>query len=125
MEACMLEFVKRHKYQIIFGIILTTGVAFCIAGFWVPPLLVPGGALIASALGFWQSAFVVPEVRAANEEHHEVEMQPITTTTNNYNYQDNRHVNMLFMAPNTPAQHLPRPEGLHIVDRPQQRLELI
>lgn len=120
----MLEFVKRHKYQIIFGIILTTGVAFCIAGFWVPPLLVPGGALIASALGFWQSAFVVPEVRAEHEEHHEVEMQPITTT-NNYTYNDNRRVNMLFMAPNAQPNHLPRQEGLHIVDRPQHRLELV
>ncbi len=73
---------------------LLSGVGLCVAGFWVAPLLIPGGALLAGALGFWQSAFVV------DAHEHGIELQPIAPVTNNYSYDDHRQVNMLFMYDN-------------------------
>jgi len=56
------------NYKIIFWVMLLTGVALCIAGIWLPPLLIPGGAFVAGAVGMY--------AQSLSKEH--VETEPPT-----------------------------------------------
>lgn len=52
---------KTHKwdkqYNIVFAFLLTAGLGLCIAGIWIPPLLVPGGVFLTGAFGMYASAY--------------------------------------------------------------------
>lgn len=45
-------------YRIVFVIMLVSGIALCIGGIFLPPLLIPGGVTLAGAMGMYASANV-------------------------------------------------------------------
>ena len=49
--------LSKTLFKIIFVTSLIAGVALCIAAVWVPPLGIPGAALIAGAFGMYKTAF--------------------------------------------------------------------
>ncbi len=55
--ACMPHAWDK-KNNAVFALLILGGLSLCIAGVWVPPLLVPGGVFLTGAFGMWASAYV-------------------------------------------------------------------
>lgn len=60
--------LHKTKVRIIFWGSLIIGLALCIGGIWVEPLLIPGGILLAGALGMYQSAYAVSQDNLAESQ---------------------------------------------------------
>ena len=45
------------KYNVVFVIMLVSGIALCIGGIWLPPLLIPGGVCLTGAFAMYASAY--------------------------------------------------------------------
>jgi len=49
--------IKISTYDVVFSLLFIIGLGLCVAGVWIPPLLVPGGVFIAGALAMFASAY--------------------------------------------------------------------
>lgn len=56
---------KAHN-RIVFILSLISGVALCIGGIYLAPLLIPGGVLLGAAFAMYQGAFTVAAQNEAN-----------------------------------------------------------
>lgn len=54
--------LHKTKLKLVFWCSLIAGVALCIGGIWLAPLLVPGGILLAGSLAMYQSAYAAEVV---------------------------------------------------------------
>lgn len=56
------------NHKIAFTLMLVSGIALCVGGIWLAPLLIPGAALISGAVGMYSGVFVEePEPVPSNE----------------------------------------------------------
>lgn len=61
---------RKLKLKLVFWGSLLSGIGLCIGGIWLPPILVPGGILLAAAFGMYQSVY------ATNEQAHQTPPSP-------------------------------------------------
>ncbi len=50
--------LPTNNHKIAFTLMLISGVALCIGGIWLAPLLIPGAALISGAVGMYSGSCV-------------------------------------------------------------------
>lgn len=107
--------------KIIFWCSFVVGLALCIGGIWVPPLLIPGGVLISASLGMYQSVFQPTSDNEANnhgaDNPEQAHAQNIQVDHNVINPQ----INMLFLYEINPDEH----GEAHEIERPHRPLNLI
>lgn len=115
-------------YNKVFILLFISGVALCIAGIWVPPLLVPGGVCLTGAFAMYASAYtrmyswrqdkVPTPVPTANipREHCEQERPNVTINVDDHSVNFTPHFDMIQTDPN------PR---LEIMESHKNRLTIV
>lgn len=93
------------QYSIVFIIMLVSGIALCIAGIWITPLLVPGGVALTGAAAMFANAFtrMYPwrqdnEAPKAAEPH--IHSETINIIVEDHHTEFHPHFDMIVRAPN-------------------------
>lgn len=66
--------------HIFFICSLLVGIGLCVGGIWLPPLLIPGGAFIAGALGMMAQAYFKGRNQGDSDHAPDIQMQPVHAT---------------------------------------------
>lgn len=80
---------RKLKKRIVGTVLFVVGVGFCIGGVFLPPLLIPGAAIIGSGLTMLGDSFLEKEQHQVIEENIQVQMAPNSTI--NFNHPEHRH----------------------------------
>ena len=113
------------RSDIVFFTLLVCGIALCIGGIWLPPLLVPGGICLSGAFGMFASSYVRMYPWSARDEAPATcQSEPVPPSVLNVNIDDHHveyhpHYDMILRQANPSLeimeQHQRAEHGLQLI----------